>query len=734
MSLKPVSAIWIAIAGLLCISGAVLLLPTALEGADPPCPGSWPQHPDVASSPEPGLGHIEFEGFFDDSNDDRWFIIRSIDSNGYTTVRAYPAAEGDGGYITDSVDGVCFLVVRRPGDTADTSEPRQIVFPKEDEEPDPSPRAQARQCPPPPATGGAGTPVGQGADHARLLDQLKQNADAFHYGIGQHGGSLTYTTIGDPLTFNPALANDSSSHGVLDYLFEGLTESSWLTGAVEPGLAHSWEHSADGLTWTFHLRTDVQWHDGRPFTADDVVFTFNRIIYNLDIATSDRAAFNFRVIDETTGETREEPMAVEKAGPHTVVFRLPVSFAPFLRSMGTAIYPKHILETYVDEGTFSEVWDIETDPTEIIGTGPFTISSFVPEDRTVLSRNDEYWLNDDAGNRLPYLDQVVRIVVPDLSAELAAFRAGQSDVHGVLGDEFEALDALQGAENFTIHRRGPTFGSELFVFNLNTGVDPDTNEPYVDPVRSEWFRNTMFRQAVAHVVDRDTIIEKVEHGHAFPQWASISPAAGDFHNPDVRRYEYNLAQANAILDCMGWVDADGDSIREDNAGNSIEFTMVTNQGNTVRQAIGSIIHQGMRAVGIGANYEIIDFGVIVSQLTSSYDWEAVLIGFGGGLEPHFGIALWHSGESLHLWHPNQPDPATDWEAQIDELYIKASQELDHEKRVEYYHRAQEIVAENVPAIFTVHPERLVAIRNVFGNTTATLYGWSDTRYLYRTDR
>ncbi len=244
----------------------------------------------------------------------------------------------------------------------------------------------------------------------------------------------------------------------------------------------------------------------------------------------------------------------------------------------------------------------------------------------------------------------------------------------------------------------------------------------------------MFRQAVAHVVDRDTIIDEVEHGHAYPQWSSISPAAGDFHNPDVRRYEYDIARANAILDCMGWVDTDGDGIREDRSGSSVEFTMVTNEGNTVRQAIGSIIHRGLQAIGIGATYEIIPFGTMVFQLTATYDWEAVLIGFGGGPEPHFGIVMWHSGENLHLWHPNQTQPATAWEAQIDELYIKASQELDHAKRVDYYHQAQEIAAENVPLIYTTHGERLIALRNVFGNATATLYGWGDTRYLYRTDR
>ena len=106
-------------------------------------------------------------------------------------------------------------------------------------------------------------------------------------------------------------------------------------------------------------------------------------------------------------------------------------------------------------------------------------------------------------------------------------------------------------------------------------------------------------------------------------------------------------------------------------------------------------------------------------MTVTYDWEAMVIGLTGGTDPHGGITTWHSGESLHLWHPNQPEPATEWEAELDEIYITASQELDRDRRVELYHRAQEIVAENVPLIYTTLSERLSAVRNVFGNTTPT---------------
>ena len=563
-----------------------------------------------------------------------------------------------------------------------------------------------------------------------IADQLRKNAEEFEYTIGSTGGLLTIATISEPITLNLALANDSGSTGVLGYLFEGLTEISWLTDEVEPSLAESWTHSDDGLTWTFSLRKDVTWHDGTPFTAHDVDFTFNRIIYNEDINSSARATFNFRFLDDPA---REAKMTVTALDDYTVRFVLPVPFAPFLRSMGTAIYPKHILEPYVDDGTFKEVWDIDTDPTEVIGTGPFTIERYVPKERVVLSRNPNYWLKDDAGSSLPYLDKVIHLIVPDLETELARFREGDSDTHGVLGREFAELEPLQKEENFTIYRRGPALGSTFLTFNMNLGENPDTMEPYVAAEKLKWFRNTQFRRAVAHIVDKEAIIRDVYHGLGYPQRSSISPSAGDFHNPDVPRYEYDIAEANRILDSLGWVDTDGDGIREDDAGNTIAFSMVTNTQNSVRERVGMIIQQGLEEIGVKADFRLVEFNELVFQLIRSYDWEAMVMGLGGGTDPHGGIGVWHSSENLHLWYPNQSQPATDWEAEIDLLYVRASQELDHDERVALYHRAQEIASENMPLIYTTRGERVSAVRNVFGNTTPTLYGVWDIRYLYRTD-
>ena len=372
------------------------------------------------------------------------------------------------------------------------------------------------------------TPVTQ----ATIVAQLRKNAEEFEYTIGKRGGTLTFATISEPLTLNLAIANDASSSGVLGYLFEGLTETSWLTDRVEPALAESWERSDDGLTWTFHLRKDVRWHDGEPFTAHDVDFTFNRIIYNNDIPASSRSSFNFRFLDEESGEWKEAQMTVTALDDHTVECVLPVSFRPIPPLHGH----RDISQAHPREARGRRHLRLDVGYRH----GPVRGRRHRPlhyrklrsgRARGHAAQPPTTGLKDDAGNGLPYLDEVIHFIVPDFEAELAKFLTGEADSHGVLGEELAELEPLQEEGNFTIYRRGPAFGTAFLGFNMNPGKNPDTGEHYIAPEKLEWLRNKQFRQAVAHSIDKDTIIDDVQHGLGYPQWSSISPAAGDFHNP-----------------------------------------------------------------------------------------------------------------------------------------------------------------------------------------------------------
>ena len=148
------------------------------------------------------------------------------------------------------------------------------------------------------------------------------------------------------------------------------------------------EATDDGLTWTFHLRDDVAWNDGKPFTADDVVFTFNELIYNDNIPTSSRDIFTLE----------GKPVEVAKVDDHTVTFKTPVKFAPFLRAMEQDILPKHVLEGMVRDGDFNSALGVDAAPEEIIGTGPFMLERYEASQRVVLKRNPNYWKKDSIGN------------------------------------------------------------------------------------------------------------------------------------------------------------------------------------------------------------------------------------------------------------------------------------------------------------------------------------------------
>ena len=263
---------------------------------------------------------------------------------------------------------------------------------------------------------------------------------------------------------------------------------------------------------------------------------------------------------------------------------------------------------------------------------------------------------------------------------------------------------LQRAENFTIHRRGPTFGWNFLAFNVYPGTNPHTGEPYVAPEKRNWFSNCRFRQAVAHSIDKDAIIGVVENGVGYPQWASVSPAAGDFHNPDVRRYEFDIDRANAILDDLGWIDTDEHGIREDSDGNPINFNLATNTGNTKRQKVGAIIHRGLQDIGIGAVIPILRVrwhgpAVDVYLRLGGHYHRLHRNRFRASLQYRFLAA---AAGTCTCGIPTKWSRIRPGKREIDDLYTRGSQELDHDRRVGLYHDAQAIVAENVPVIYTVH--------------------------------
>ncbi len=562
------------------------------------------------------------------------------------------------------------------------------------------------------------------------IDDIMKKAAEFKTEIGVYGNSLVLSTITGPKTFNLAIATETSSSDVLGFLFEGLTKNNGVTNIPEPNLAESWTHSEDGLNWTFKLRKDVKWFDGKPFTASDVIFTFNDIIYNESIPTSSRYAFLFE-IKNASGEKHIEKIKLNKLDDYTVEFRLPAKSAPFLEAIGTPIYPAHILRPKVQDGSFATAWNVSAPPAEIIGTGPFMLSSYKQGERIILKRNPNYWKKDAKGNKLPYLEQIIFLIVPSIDTAELKFEVGEIDFYSLRGTDYPILKPKEKNGNFTIWRMGPATGTNFLVFNQNPNLDDKTKKPFVEPYKLKWFTNMNFRRAVSYALDKQSMIELVLNSFGYPQWSPISPGEGFFHKPDVKTYEYNLEKARELLAQIGCIDRNKDGVLEDSDKNKVEFNLETNTGNDIRIKICDMIKEDLGKIGIKVNFRQVEFNQLVSKLNAIFDWEAVLLGLTGGTEPHFGSNVWRSDGNLHLWNPNQKEPATKWEVRIDELFSLGLQELDRDKRKVYYDEFQDIVADKLPVIYTVLGERMFAVRNKFGNFNPTIYGtWHNIEEIF----
>ena len=540
---------------------------------------------------------------------------------------------------------------------------------------------------------------------------------------GKEGGKIILSSTSDPKSFNPIVAQETSTTQITSLIFEGLTRTHPLTLEVEPNLAHSWE-TKDGKEWIFYLRDDVFFNDGVQFSADDVVFTFNDIIYNSNIPTGSRDIFTIE----------DKIIKVQKIDDFTVKFKLPNTFAPFLRALSQSILPKHKYQEKVKNNTFTFSMGLDSDLDDIVGTGPFKLKKYFTGERIILDKNPYYWKKDSCGQKLPYLDEVVFIILPNLDTALLKFLEGQIDYYSLRTQDLSILGPVQEEGRFTIYNAGPSFGSEFLVFNLNPGKNLQTKKPIVEPKKLKLFSNKSFRQAIAYAIDRDKIIEVVMNGLGIPQYSPESPANKFFYTDKVKKYPYDPDRAKKILLKLGFKDRNDDGVLEDKQGQELEVTFFTNANNTQRVQIATLIKKDLQDIGIKVHFLPLDFNNLVSKLTATYDWELILIGLTGSIEPYFGKNVWSYKGNLHAWNPTKKE-IFPFERQIEDIFNKAATTLNEDKRKELFAKWQNIASEELPLIYTVVPYSLYAVRDKFGNLYPTVYGgaFSELEYIYLKD-
>ncbi len=522
-------------------------------------------------------------------------------------------------------------------------------------------------------------------------------------------------SISSPKSFNPVIARETSTTEITGKMFIGLTRTDGKTGEILPALAREWTSEKDGRIWRFKLREDLKWSDGEPLTADDVEFTYNRLYLNFDIPTSSR----FILLQEG------RPPEVEKISEHEIVFKYPEPYAPLPRAASLGIMPRHILEDKVEAGKFESTWGVDVSPDSIVVNGPFKLENHVSAQRVFLKRNPYYYREGENGERLPRLDRLIYDIVRNRELALQQFINGQVDLLSLQGEDYPVLKPIEDERDFTIHRLGPSMGTTFLAFNMNTDTNPESGEPYLpEPARS-WFNDPEFRRAVSHGLDRQSMVDIGLNGLGIPQLGPVSRSNEFFHNPDLSGDPYDPAKARRILEDNGYKVRGDDRYRSDPEGNKISINLITHSENEQRLVTAQIIRSDLANLDFDVNFNQVEFNTLVNKLSVEQNWEAVVIGFTGSLDPHFGRNVWLSSGDLHLWHPRQDSPAREWEAEIDEIFEKAAREVDREERRRLYNRWQEIVAAKRPVIYTANPEVIYAVRNRFTNLEPTVLGGID---------
>ncbi|NES86056.1 MAG: ABC transporter substrate-binding protein, partial [Moorea sp. SIO2B7] len=450
------------------------------------------------------------------------------------------------------------------------------------------------------------------------LNQFKTKTD--------QASKLVLVTPNDPDSFNFAINN--IPYSVFGFIYNGLLNQNGVTAELEPALAESWEISEDKLRIIFTLRKDLKWSDGEPLTADDVMFTYNKIYLNKKIPTAYRDLLRI-------GNTGALP-SIKKLDNRRVEFTVPEPYAPFLRYTGELpILPVHALresiETTDANGNikFLSTWGTDTDPRKIICNGPYRMVSYTPSQRVIFQRNPYYWRRDVEGNSQPYIERLILQIIPSTDNQLLKFRSGELDSIRVTSEAFELLKKEEKQGKYKVYNGGPGTGVRFVGFNLNKGRNSQ-GKPFVDKIKSRWFNSLAFRQAVAYAIDRERMKNNIYRGLGEILHSPIAVQSPYYLSPQkgLKVYNYDLQKAKQILLNAGFTYNSNQELL-DWDGNRVEFTILVKSEEKSRIDTAVQIKQDLSKIGIQADLQVLTLNLVIKKLLASRDWHCYVGAFPG---------------------------------------------------------------------------------------------------------
>jgi peptide/nickel transport system substrate-binding protein len=500
--------------------------------------------------------------------------------------------------------------------------------------------------------------------------------------FGASGGELRFCLHTEPKTLDPLMVADESAEALV-YLTEGvLIRINRLTQQPEPELATSWKISKDAKKITFTLRSGVTFPDGTPFTSEDVVQSFRNL---LDPALHSPIADTFK--------TDQGSVKLTALGPQTVVADFPA--------------PTAGIERLFDQVAIGSA---KAKRRPAPGLGPFLVAERKAGVTILLKRNPAYWKRDKDSSPLPRVDSIRLDIQENRDLELLRFQRGELHlIDKLTPDLYERLLAQAPK---TVVDSGPTLESEFMWFNL-------ADRAPLPDYKKTWFRSVAFRQAVSLAVNRADLSRVVYHGHASPASGPVSPA-NKLWFKDTGPDKFDPPAASKLLAGDGFKLQNG--VLHDRAGNAVEFSIVTNSGSKTRERMAVMIQQDLSHVGIKVNVVTPDFPSLIERMTRTLNYEACLLGLVNvDPDPTGLMNVLLSSAGNHPWNPSEKQPETTWEAEIDRLMLAQAATADYRVRKKNFDRVQDIMREQTPIIYLLHPNALSAVSDQLSGVKATAF-------------
>lgn len=476
-----------------------------------------------------------------------------------------------------------------------------------------------------------------------------------------YGDNYVAGSIGEPKNLIPILASDSPSATLVGQVFNGLVkydENIELVG----DLAERWEIRQGGLEILFYLRPNVRWHDGRPFTAEDVLFTYQKLV---DPTVKTPYSGDFEKIER-----------VEKINDHTVRVLYKEPFSPGLASWGMAIMPKHLLEKEdFSQSAFSR---------KPIGTGPYRFKQWKTGQFVELTSNHDYF------EGRPYIDGYLYRIIPDQSTLFLELRVQGVDGLGLTPLQYQRQTETPFFKKNYQKFRYPSFGYTYIGYNL---ADPR-------------FQDIRVRKALTLAVNRKELIDGILFGLGRECTGPFVPESWAY-NPQVMPLPYDPEKARRLLSEAGWEDQNGDGWL-DKGGETFEFTLLTNQGNEERKMIAELVQRQWQKIGIKVKIRVLEWTAFLSEFIDKKRFEAFILGWALSRDPDL-YDIWHSsktreGEFNFIQYRN---------AEADRLIEEGRRTFEVEKRRQMYHRLHEIIYEEQPCTFLYVPDALPIVHARF---------------------